>query len=174
MKKGSKYLKRGPRQGVLYFMKILKKIHKNLKYGLEPPILDWASSVIPFRKAIDSTVTGMPCDWKSEPWPMRNEHFKKEKFDTITFDPRNIWKKIFKCNLYWPFLERCQKKIGQMGVGSRFFGKKIKKKGSKSKLCKSKMCFKWPNKPYVATKMCIFWKKNNLVTSEANITQFDS
>ena len=87
---------------------------------------------------------------------MRNEHFKKEKFDTITFDPRDISTKNFKCDLYLPFVERCQKKIGGMGLGSRFFGKKIKKKGSKSKLRKSKMCFKWPNKPYVATKMYIF------------------
>ena len=60
------------------------------------------------------------------------------------------------------FSWKVPKKIGQMGVGSRFFGKKIKKKGSKSKLRRSKMCFKWPNKPYVATKMCIFWKKNQL------------
>ena len=105
---------------------------------------------------------------------MRNKHFKKEKFDTITFDTRDIWKKISKVIFINLFLKGAKKKIGQMGVGSRFFGKKIKKKGSKSKLHKSKMCFKWPNKPYVATKMCIFWKKTNLVTSEANITQFDS
>ena len=64
-------------------------------------------SVIPFRKAIDSTVTGAYCKQKSEPQPMRDEHFKNKNLDTITF------------------LEMLEKKIGGMGLGSRFLEKKI-------------------------------------------------
>ena len=65
--RGFRYLKRGPLQGVLDFMKILKKIHKNLKYGLEPPILVRASSVIPFRKALAIPVAGLYSNLSSQP-----------------------------------------------------------------------------------------------------------
>ena len=65
--RGFRYLKRGPLQGVLDFMKILKKIHKNLKYGLEPPILVRASSVIPFRKALAIPVAGLYSKLSSQP-----------------------------------------------------------------------------------------------------------
>ena len=32
---------------------------------------------------MDSTVAGAYCKWKSEPQPMRYEHFKNENFDTL-------------------------------------------------------------------------------------------
>ena len=44
--------------------------------------------VIPFRKAIDSMVAY--CKQKSEPQPMRDEHFKSENLDTITFQLQQI------------------------------------------------------------------------------------
>ena len=56
--RGSRYLKRGPLQGFLDFYKNWGKIHKNLRYGLEPPIFGWASSVIPFRKALAILLQG--------------------------------------------------------------------------------------------------------------------
>ena len=78
--RGSRYLKRGPIQGVLDFFKNWKKIHQYLKCGLEPQILGRASSVIPFWKALAIPVAGPYSKLSSQPYPMRNRQHKNEKF----------------------------------------------------------------------------------------------
>ena len=65
--RGSRYLKRGPIQGVLDFFKNWKKIHQYLKCGLEPQILGRASSVIPFWKALAIPIAGPYSKLSSQP-----------------------------------------------------------------------------------------------------------
>ena len=82
--RGSRYLKRGPLQGVLDFYENWEKIHKNLKYGQDPRIFGRASSVIPFRKALAIPVSGFYSKVIQLHSPMRNRPHKNEIFHNKT------------------------------------------------------------------------------------------
>ena len=99
--------------------------------ALKRSILGRISNVIPFRKAINCTVAGLYCKKNSEPQPMRTEHFKIENFDTVTFQLQKIEFFLFNFNLYDHFHLTPKKKIGQLGPGNWFSGKKNLKKGKK-------------------------------------------